>query len=199
MSVGGFGSGPQHGGKTFTDDCLQIDVRRLAREELLKPGSAIAWQWMRAGECVATVDMHAEAGCLRLDYRYRIGEAWHDATCPVPLDWTACRYGGARAWFRCPSCTRRVALLYIVRGLFACRHCHRLAYRCQREGAEDRAIRRAERIRARLQWQLGILNSEGWKPPGMRWRTFDRLRREHAALVARAMASMAARLRLGRE
>jgi len=44
-------------------------------------------------------------------------------------------FGGMRWWLRCPLCNRRVKLLYMPHkdSLFACRICHRLAYRsCRR-------------------------------------------------------------------
>jgi len=58
----------------------------------------------------------------------------------------------------------RVAILYIgSNGMFACRHCYRLAYRCQREPADARPTRRAERIRECLQTPLAEV---GIDPPG---------------------------------
>jgi hypothetical protein len=80
--------------------------------------------------------------------------------------------------------------------VFACRHCHRLAYRCQRETDDDRAARRADTIRRRLGWAPGILNGSGSKPKGMHWRTFERLQTKHDAHVNEALAGMAARLGL---
>lgn len=44
--------------------------------------------------------------------------------------------------------------------IFACRHCNRAAYRCQREPDDDRASRRAETIRRRLGWEPGFLNGK---------------------------------------
>src|ERR1700730_10930955 len=73
-----------------------------------------------------------------------------------------------------PACGRRVAILY-GGGIFACRRCYRLAYASSRENAGGRATRRADRLRARLAWEPGILNGEGGKPKWMRWRTFERL------------------------
>ena len=64
---------------------------------------------------------------------------------------------------------------------FACRHCHKLAYACQQEAHHDRVARPADIIRRRLGWETGILNSDGWKPNGMHWRTFERLKAEHDA------------------
>jgi hypothetical protein len=137
---------------------------------------------------------------LTLIYNHKCGGAdWQPMDYPVWLEWTACTLGGRRAWFLCPAngCGRRVALLYLGgAGIFACRHCHRLAYACQREAADDRAARRADRIRDRLGWQAGILNRSGGKPKGMHWRTFERLTAEHDAFVGVSLAGMAARLGL---
>lgn len=80
--------------------------------------------------------------------------------------------------------------------MYACRHCHRLNYLCQLETDVDRAVRRADKIRARLKWQAGILNGNGWKPKGMHWATFERLRAEHDAFVSASLAGMAKRLGL---
>ncbi|WP_245537399.1 hypothetical protein [Thiocystis violascens] len=117
----------------------------------------------------------------------------------VPLDWTNCTYGGSRPWFLCPAtgCGRRVAKLYLGgSGVFACRHCYRLAYDCQRETDDDRATRRAETIRQRLDWEAGILNLPGRRPKGMHRRTFERLKHQHDRFVSALIAGMASRLRL---
>ena len=148
---------------------------------------------------MAGVDMRVDMRYLHLTYRHRWPgeEQWKDAAYRVSLDWTGCHYGGERAWFRCPSsrCGRRVAILYMGdNGMFACRHCYRLAYRCQREDDADRATRRADRIRERLQWEPGILNGNGRKPSRMRWRTFYRLSAQHDALVSGVLAVMDKRL-----
>jgi hypothetical protein len=132
-----------------------------------------------------------------LNYRSRSGGEWQPVEYPVYLEWTPCNFGGRRAWFVCPArgCGRRVAILY-GGSIFACRHCHRLAYPSQRETWDDRAARRADRIRARLGWERGILNAKGLKPKGMHWRTFERLEAEHDAFVDAAVAGMVERLGL---
>jgi hypothetical protein len=58
-----------------------------------------------------------------------------------------------------------------------------LAYASQGENSQDRALRRANKIRAHLGWKPGILNDFGEKPKGMWWRTFDRLSDEHHAIL----------------
>jgi hypothetical protein len=113
----------------------------------------------------------------------------------IPIERTSCHLGGNRAWFVCSSipCSRRVAILYEARGYFLCRHCLRLAYPSQRETAEYRAGRRADQIRRRLGWQIGILNRRGGRPRGMHWRRYRELTAQHDACV---MAALAAEARL---
>jgi len=103
---------------------------------------------------------------------------------------TPCNLGGSRAWFICPAvgCGRRVAILY-GGSIFACRR-YRLAYASSREDAGGRATRRADRLRARLGWEPGILNGGGEKPKWMRWRTFERLAAKHDQLVGRSMQAI---------
>jgi hypothetical protein len=192
--MGGFGSGNRwrHSAKSTTDDYRALDVRRLARAGVLRPGNWSNWQWTRDGETVASIQMRAEQDRVTLIYRHRErGGDWKDEQYPVRIVRTPCKLGGARPWFICPArdCGRRVAILY-GGGIFACRHCHRLAYASAREDAGDRAARRAERIRARLEWEPGILNGWGSKPKWMHWRTFDRLAAQQDALVGRSMQAM---------
>ena len=114
--------------------------------------------------------------------------------CSVLLDWTACTYGGYRAWFLCPDCGRRVALLYLHgSGRASCRTCLNLDYASQRESKEDRAIRRYNKIRRRLGWKPGLLNGEVNKPRGMHWRTFWLLRAQHTVAAYEAVAGFAVR------
>ncbi len=196
--MGGFGSGRGQGGKDTTSDMRSLDIRRLQRDGLLTSGRAFGWNWLRNGETVASIQIRTEVDRVILSYRSRShGGEWQPMEYPVYLGWTPCHLGGRRAWFRCPGrgCGRRVAILF-GGSVFACRHCHRLAYACQRETDIDRATRRADTIRRRLGWEPGILNGEGGKPKGMHWRTFARLRAEHNVYVNASLAGMAQRLGL---
>lgn len=178
--MGGFGSG-RKGNKDCTDDMRQIDIRRLSREDCLQAGIAYCWQWTRRGEVVASINVTVETDRVWFTYRQRErGGQWQDMRYPVWLDRTACNLGGTRVWWQCPAaeCGRRVAVLY-GGSVFACRHCHQLAYRSQRQASDDRATTQAGKLRDRLGWEPGILNGEGIKPKGMHWRTFERLRVRH--------------------
>ncbi len=190
--MGGWGSGGWQNGKNTTSAYRALDVRRLQRERLLTAGSAFGWTWSRNGEEIASIRMRVGEDRVTLIYRTRdYGGEWQPMEYPVYLEWTACHLGGRRAWFRCPArgCGKRVAVLY-GGSIFACRHCHRLAYDSQRERWDDRLTRRADRIRQRLGWEPGILNGDGDKPKGMHWRTFERLQAEHDAYVESSLAGM---------
>jgi len=198
--MGGWGSGRGQSGKDTTGDYRALDVRRLQRDGLLTPGRSFGWNWTRDGETVASIQVRTETDRIILNYRHKSGGSdWRPMDYPVRLAWTGCTLGGRRAWFLCPArgCGRRVALLYIgSSGIFACRHCYKLAYVSQRETVDDRAARRADRIRDRLGWEAGFLNGEGAKPKGMHRRTYQRLKAQHDAFVAVSLAGMAQRLKL---
>ena len=195
--MGGFNSG-NHGGKSCTTDMRALDVRKVQREGLLRPGHSFGWNWTRGGETIASINIKVDNGGVTLDYRNRPhGGEWQAMKYPVPLAWTACHYGGQRAWWLCPAvgCGRRVSVLY-GGAVFACRHCQRLAYKSQRETPDDRATRRADKLRDRLGWEAGILNGAGDKPKGMHWQTFWRMQTSHDAHVMQALAGMSAKLGL---
>ena len=196
--MGGYGSGRGQGGKDTTSDMHPLDIRRLHRVGLLTPGRAFGWNWLRNGDTVASIQIRTEAERVILNYRSRSnGGEWQPMEYPVHLEWTPCNLGGRRAWFRCPArgCGRRVAILF-GGSIFACRHCHKLAYQCQRESDYDRAGRRADAIRRRLGWEPGFLNGGGHKPKGMHGRTFERLKAEHDVFVNASLVGMAERLGL---
>ena len=158
----------------------------------------MSWAWTINGETTATINLSVGADRVTLTYRQRErGGDWRPMNYPVRLAWTGCNFGGRRVWWLCPAagCGRRVAVLY-GGALYACRSCHRLTYRCQRETDDDRAARRADTVRLRLGWKLGILNGRGVKPKGMHWRTFERLQAEHDMFVNDALAGISARLNL---
>lgn len=191
--MGGIGSGRRYqGGKDTTSNMRPLDIRRLQRDGLLTPGRAFGWHWTAHGKEVASIQIRTEADRVIFNYRSRSnGGEWQPLEYPVYLEWTGCNLGGQRAWFLCPAqgCGRRVAILY-GGATFACRHCHKLVYECQRESDDDRAARHADRIKDRLEWEPGILNGAGGKPKGMHWRTYERLKAEHDAYVGVSLAGM---------
>ena len=103
-------------------------------------------------------------------------DEWISEEYPVYLNWSPCNYGGKRPWFLCPArgCGRRVAVLY-GGGVFACRQCHQLAYQSQRDAKYERALTRAQAIRAKLGGSPDPSEPFPAKPKGMHWETYSRL------------------------
>ena len=164
---------------------------------MLAPGRYASWQWTVNGREVASIRISGGAGSVTLSYSHRPrGQPAEVVNQTVWLDTTPCALGGSRHWFVCPSCGKRVAVIYCVGRLFGCRGCKGLAYTSQSEADDDRAARRAERLRKRLGWQPGILNGPGLKPKGMHQRTYMRLLAQHDAFVGVSLAGIAKRLGL---
>ena len=178
--MGGWGSGRRSSNYT-TEDMRSLDVRRLQRDGLLKQGLSCTLTWSRHGQKTGAIQIRTNGNSLSLTYQtQRSGGEARQMDYPVALEWTQCTYGGERVWFRCPAqgCGRRVAILY-GGSVFACRHCHRLAYSSQRDRFPDRHALRADRVRKKLGWELGKFTISHDKPKGMHWKTFNRLTAEH--------------------
>jgi hypothetical protein len=180
--------------KRTTGDLLNLDIRHLHRKGFLSRASFFSWAWSRGGQPFATINLQYDPTGDTLTLRYRTrsgGEEWRDVERLVFLDRTPCTFGGTRPWFSCPGCGRRVAILY-GGGVFQCRHCHRLAYSSQREGVLDSSTRPGDRLRAKLGWTPGVLNSREGKPKGMHWKTFEKLTRQYDETEARWIRALSA-------
>lgn len=180
--MGGLGSGRRssYGGKPETGDSMPLDLRLIARRGLLVPGNRFSWHWRVSGQESAGITISVEDGALVLSYRRRrTGDVVEQR---LYLQSSPCHLGGSRDWFTCPRCGKRVAVLYAPGSYFACRQCGGLTYATQKKGAGDRASTKANKIRQRLGWSVGVLNDTGGKPKGMHWSTYVRLNGEHDAL-----------------
>lgn len=162
MGTGGMrlGAGrPAYRGKT--SQCLSIDVRRLAREDLAGRDFSATWQWSNG----SVVGMQGQ-GRDSIRLQYAVGGV--DRSQTVSLDYTACALGGDRPWFKCPICSGRCAIVYSRGSRFACRKCQRLSYPCQSEDAVGRIWRAQSKIERKL--------GDDWcRPTGMHHSTYQRL------------------------
>ncbi len=166
--MGGFGSG-RSGWKGKTRDFVRLDILRIQKLGALRSGYSGSLSWRDGG----SMTLFVSADSLRLSFRVRVrGGDWEDVTQTIPTEWTPCRFGGKRPWFRCPRCGRRCYVLY-GNQRFLCRKCQDLAYASQCETLQDRMFRRANKLRGRLGAEPGEITIE--KPPHMWWRTYDRL------------------------
>lgn len=181
------------GTKRSTDDMHTLDIRKLHRAGLLKPGQYLTWNWSRRGNVVASIGGTVDTiNSVTLNYRTRpYGGEWQDKRYQVSVDWTACNFGGSRPWWLCPCCGRRVAVLW-GGSTYACRHCHRLAYQSTRNSSESKAFARADKVRKRLGWCAGIAHPPGGKPKGMHQKTFERWLLLYYALSNQAFGASSA-------
>jgi hypothetical protein len=193
VKMGGFGSGRFHqNGKAVTEHVPSLDVRRLKRKGLLVPGTTSSLRWSHSGRLMVSLALRAANDRVLLSTQTPGADETQNQW--VELDQTPCPLGGSRIWFRCPAqgCGRRVAILY-GGVIFACRHCHQLAYASQREEGYVRAVRKMDRLRDKLDWGPGIISGDRSRPKGMHRLTFARLAAEHDGLVRRYVAGMSRR------
>ena len=188
LQIGGFGSGQRFGyaKRRVVEDCLALDVNRLAREGVLTAGAIGSMTW---GDTAVRTKATSEA--LTLTYKVLSTSGGSETIrYDVPLTRTASTFGGSRAWFACPGegCGRRVAKLFLVGRYFLCRVCHRLIYQSTLEAREGRARLRAQRIRRRLGGSGSLLVPFPSKPKGMHWRTYARLQDEEGRALLQALA-----------
>lgn len=102
--------------------------------------------WSCQGEWTGAIDYRLGCDSLILSYRIRqSGGVLEDIKETVPLERTACHYGGKRPWFLCPRCWWRVAVLYGTGKRFLYQHCYRLPYTSQNENYMDRMMRKRAR------------------------------------------------------
>ena len=180
--MGGSGSGSwiRWNSKQTTESQHRIDVRLLKKWGCFdSPMFFGQWTWSCGGKPSGSVNYQVNSERMVLKYRHRVrGGEWEPVDQTIHFDRTPCHYDGHRFWFLCPRCHRRVAVLYGAGKYFYCRHCYGLCYGSQQERLGDRMIRKARKIRTRLDPNNIMFDFFPMKPKGMHWNTYDRLRGE---------------------
>lgn len=170
-------------GKDTTSNYKRFDVRFLRQRGYLTRGTSFTLRWTRNGTDAGWIQCRTTDDAVVLSYRHRRYETdeWESEEYSVRISHTVCNYGGQRPWLHCPArgCGKRVAILY-GGAIFACRHCHQLAYESQRERDYERALRRAQSINERLGGVGCVADGVPPKPKGMHWSTYRRLENQFA-------------------
>ena len=180
----------ERGGRHRCEDCPAIDVRDPRHRELVdRPASWISWRWHRGSKPLCKIDMVCHPDHVALT---DVTEQTRPQTTLISLTRTPCHYGGSRAWFECPDCSRPCARLYFHRSSFRCRKCHGLRYRSQLDARVERPRLIAQRIRRSLGGSANLALVFPPKPPRMRWRTYYRVREKGERYEARYYATLAA-------
>lgn len=165
----------------------------MAREKYLEAGLKYDWAWRDPRTLAIASQVHVEVSVESVEISYRLSKSGEYCRSVVQLVTTPCHYGKYRYWFLCPECRGRVAHLYMGAKV-ACRRCHQLVYKVQRESTHNREVRRLDKMRIRLGWSPGFLNPDGCKPKGMHWATYWPMVNEHARLVRSVVGTIDGRM-----
>ena len=116
--------------KSLVTQYHALNIKELARGGWLYPFSKYDWVWRtNKGTQETSVSMTVLEDALRLVFPMRDRTSVHQG---VRLTYSIGPRGGKRPWFECPTCRRRVGVLYHADGLpFRCRICCDLAYPSQ--------------------------------------------------------------------
>jgi len=163
--------------RTTTEEVHSVDIRYMKKQGLLEPNNSGTLSWSCRGEQTGWIRYQVHENYLRLIYRSRSrGEEWQNMDERIYFQRTPCHYGGERLWFSCPHCHTRVAIIYGHGKRFLCRHCYALPYASQGEDYLERMIRKARKIRERLDADMSLDFPILDKPKGMHWKTFNKLK-----------------------
>lgn len=103
----------------------------------------------------------------------------------IKLTSTACHYGGLRHWFACPSCGKRVSVLYGFR--LQCRHCANAVNRGSRQGKQARNLAQIWATIERYGLDVDALTRlrEWNRPKGMHRAKWQRIMDRHNDRITR--------------
>ena len=183
--MGGLGSGDYYrwSKRTTKEELRRIDIRYMRKAGLLLPNHQGTLSWNCNGEPSGEIGYTMRKDKMVVNYALeKSGSESESVEQTIPISRTSCNFGGGRAWLHCPLCQTRVAILYMVYGLFRCRHCHNVPYSSQQEGYLDRMCRKATKIRKRLygdddEYGFFALSEPLFlRPKGMHRKTFGRLK-----------------------
>ena len=174
--MGGIGSGRKCR-NSLTTELYRLNVRRLQRLHLLEPNRTGKLHLHRIGGCNALVWTLFQNGQLHADLDTGLDLFGLRRTrLKIEIAWSACPYGGSRAWFVCPGagCGRHAVILYGKEDLL-CRRCRIVTYPMQRVHPRSRALARAQQVRVRLGGDPDVTRPFPPRPKGMHGWTYTKL------------------------
>lgn len=91
----------------------------------------------------------------------------------IKISSVPCNYGGFRYFGHCPTCYKRVRILYLYKTIFACCHCLGMVYFTQNATLSYRLRLKAKAVKSKI-------SDDVWtKPKCMRKKTFAKLRGQY--------------------
>jgi hypothetical protein len=131
-------------GKPIIENYRSIDIRVWARNGVLLQQGTRELCWVNDGTSI-----RVETQANRVVLRYHVlgpGGQSDPIDEGILLDRTKGGPGWQRLWFLCPGCGKRVAILYLKKYYFRCRHCFGLVYQSQKMTRSQRASMRSGEI-----------------------------------------------------
>lgn len=110
----------------------------------------------------------------------------------VSIERRPCPFGGTRAFFRCPRCSRSTLRLAVLRAGLLCGRCGRITWGSRREGRTQRLARKAWRLARRLGMEHYL--DQPARPRHMHNKTYRRLCEQLLAINAEIERDISVRL-----
>lgn len=186
--MGGRGSGSYYRynrSSNLTTDYLDLDLRVFKKKGWLKPNTTNSITWSRNGNKIGNISYRLTDDTMTLLYnvRTRGEEEWQPIEEDIRVIKTPCHFGGERTWFSCPSCQRRVLILY-GDTYFRCRTCLGAVHPSVNETKMDRSRRALARYQVKLAPDIKLCANDGvrhiHKPKWMRYKTYFDLKMKGA-------------------
>lgn len=196
--MGGIGSGHQGTARPLTTTALRLDLRREPFRSALSDAGAYLVRWSRGRESVGGMILESrrvpdvgKPTVLVVPLTLLASPTWPvvESKMHLQLVWSACPFGGHRAFVQCPHCSRRAVVLYLARGSWRCRRCAGVVHPSTRQDDYYRALAKLAGVRRAMGYETW--RGDGWaipEVPGRRMRatTWQRLteqaKREQLAL-----------------
>ncbi len=153
MAKGGWRIGAGRPGyRVKAEDSLALDIRWLKRNNVLIAGDIRTVTWHRNLKQMISRQIRAKDNGIVV--------ANGNQTQWIRLTKTPCQLGGNRDWFLCPSCDKRMAILYYRANRFACRRCQQISYQSQALSPDDRLAQQFHKKESAL---LNSRNQKGFQ------------------------------------
>ena len=167
--MGGIGSGRGcWRSKNFVEETRFITSKWVKAHLQLLQKQPLQVNWHQGKESLGSASVSlVNHNQLFVQYKYRRSceGDWSTVTEFIPLQFSACRYGGSRVWFICPKCGRRAAFIY-VDTVVACRSCLGLHYQSEYEDDISRLQSKTRKIFDRIGHDYA-------RPKGMHHKTYE--------------------------
>lgn len=172
--MGGFGSGGHNRRCTGMVDAHRVlDASAMNKAGVFNRHWSGRWRWISADGETSVIQVRGGNHNLQLRYGCQVNDGpWQLVDEMIQVRWSTRHFGGAQAYFACPSCRRACRYLYGAGPRFLCRKCHGLTYRTSAAGNSFRTILLAQRLRAQIGASARLWSPLPLKPRYMRQAKF---------------------------